>query len=317
MSAGSEPRPPIVVPDAARRRALDAGPAGRAWLEALPALVARVEHDWGLRLERVFDGGTESFVALVRLADGEAGVLKLAIPGAGSPTRAMHVLRQADGRGYARLLRHDESGEAMLLEALGGRLADLGWPVPRQLEAVCATLEAAWRPPEDPGLFPTGAEKAEAMAGFIADLHRTLAGAASDRAVRQALDFCERRRRAWDPARAVLAHADAHSMNTLADPHREGAFKFVDPEGLYIEREYDLAIPMREWGDELLAGDPVALGRARCRFLADRLCLDEEAIWQWGVIERLATGLLLVKLGLTDWARPFLAVSEAWAAAGT
>jgi hypothetical protein len=33
------------------------------------------------------------------------------------------------------------------------------------------------------------------------------------------------------------------------------------PDGLCIERAYDLGIPMREWGAELLAGDPVALGQ--------------------------------------------------------
>lgn len=45
-------------------------------------------------------------------------------------------------------------------------------------------------------------------------------------------------------------------------------FKFVDPDGLFIEHAYDLGIPMREWGAELLAGDPLVLGRRRCRLLA-------------------------------------------------
>ncbi|HEY6739760.1 MAG TPA: hypothetical protein VI076_13025 [Actinopolymorphaceae bacterium] len=37
-------------------------------------------------------------------------------------------------------------------------------------------------------------------------------------------------------------------------PHE---YRFIDPDGLFAERAYDLAIPMREWSRELLAGDTV------------------------------------------------------------
>lgn len=40
------------------------------------------------------------------------------------------------------------------------------------------------------------------------------------------------------------------------------------PDGLIAERAYDLAIPMREWRADLLAGDSARLGRVRCQPLA-------------------------------------------------
>ena len=90
-------------------------------------------------------------------------------------------------------------------------------------------------------------------------------------------------------------------------------YKFVDPDGLFAEPAYDLGILMRGWNEELLAGDTLALGRARCAMLAELTGVDGEAIWQWGFIERVSTGLLLTQLGLPD-ARDTLAIAERWVA---
>jgi streptomycin 6-kinase len=128
--------------------------------------------------------------------------------------------------------------------------------------------------------------------------------------------FAETRGRAFEPETAVLAHGDAQAWNTLLVPGQDlRRFKFVDPDGLVIERAYDLGISMREWGAELLAGDPVSLGKRRCAQLARRTGVAPEPIWQWGFIERVSSGLLLLKLGLENEAREFLAVADAWAAA--
>jgi len=71
---------------------------------------------------------------------------------------------------------------------------------------------------------------------------------------------------------------------------------------------------MREWGPELLAGDPLALGRRRCELLAELTGVAPEPIWQWGFIERTSSGLLLREPGLDDPAREFLSIAEAWTA---
>ena len=82
-----------------------------------------------------------------------------------------------------------------------------------------------------------------------------------------------------------------HEWNALSAG--EG-FKLVDPDGLLAEPEYDLGIIMREDPLELLRGDP----RDRAEMLARRTGLDAEAIWEWGVVERVSTGLLGTRVGL-------------------
>jgi streptomycin 6-kinase len=69
---------------------------------------------------------------------------------------------------------------------------------------------------------------------------------------------------------------------------------------------------MREWGAELLAGDPLALGRRRCDRLARLTGVAPEPIWHWGLIERVSSGLLLLQLGLERSGRQFLNVADAW-----
>ncbi|WP_395674676.1 aminoglycoside phosphotransferase family protein [Inquilinus sp.] len=305
----------IGLSEEARCRAHLAGPSGAAWLAGLDGLVRDLAAEWGLSALRPLPGGTAAFVAEARMADGRPAVLKLAVPGLDPAAGGLRTLLLAEGRGYARLYRHDCAREAMLLERLGGRLADLGLPVEAQIDALCTALLQAWRPlPEGEGGFMTGAEKADSLAAFIRATWRDLGRPCTERAVDTACRFAEARRRAWDPAAAILAHGDAHAWNTLAVPGEPGRFKFVDPEGLFIERAYDLGISLREWGADLLAGDAVALGQARCLGLARRTGVAPGAIWQWGFIERVSTGLVLLQLGLRAPGREFLQVADLWAA---
>jgi len=55
-----------------------------------------------------------------------------------------------------------------------------------------------------------------------------------------------------------------------------------------------------------LAGDP----RLRSRWLARRCGLDAAAIWEWGVVERVSTGLLLTRVGLPLAGREMLAAAD-------
>ena len=57
---------------------------------------------------------------------------------------------------------------------------------------------------------------------------------------------------------------------------------------------------------ELLEGDPIA----RAHRLAERTGLDATAIWEWGVVERVSTGLLGVKVGLQPVAGQMLEVAD-------
>jgi streptomycin 6-kinase len=67
-----------------------------------------------------------------------------------------------------------------------------------------------------------------------------------------------------------------------------------------------MGVLMREDPLELLGGDP----RERARHLAVRTGLDPAAIWEWGVAERVSTGLLCTKIGLQPIGRQMLAVAD-------
>jgi streptomycin 6-kinase len=302
------------LPEEVRRKAVARGAEGEAWLEGVGALAGEVAADWGLSLGKVLAGGTEAFVIAATTDAGEAAVLKIPVPGHDRLGGERRVLLAAEGRGYARVLRHDEERGAMLLERLGLQLAELHLPVETQIEIICATLKEAWRAPPAGARFTSGAEKAESLARWLVEGWEEFDRPCSERAVETALGFAKSRAAAFDPAKAVLAHGDAHAWNTLvapgAGPRR---FKFIDPDGLFIEPAYDLAIPMREWGAALLAGDALALGRERCALLARLTGVDPAPIWEWGFIERITTGLVLKQIGMEALAKEFFAVAGIWA----
>ncbi len=295
----------LAVPAVVRNKALAAG--ARGWLEGLPALVAALADEWGLRVGAAYPHATEAFVASVVRADGAPAVLKLLVP------RDVHVteheatvLRLAEGQGCPRLLQADPGRGALLLERLGRSLHDLGLPLRRRHEVLCDTAALIWRPAPGCGL-PTGAEKGAWLASFIAERWEALDRPCSRRAVEHALDCAARRVAAHDDERAVLVHGDVHQWNAL---QAGDGFKLVDPDGLLAEPEYDLGIVMREDPLELLRDDP----RERARRLAALSGLDERAIWEWGVVERVSTGLLGTQIGLQPVARQMLAAADRIAA---
>jgi streptomycin 6-kinase len=305
----AHPSEPVV------KRALASGEVGKDWLEGLSELVDRLAEDWSLGISRPLRGGTEAYVVEAMTLAGEGAVLKIYAPGV-DPTRAeMRALRTAAGRGYARWIRYDEATGAMLLERLGVQLSEQKLPIERQHRILCQTLREAWIIPNEGEQFMTGAEKAESLAAFISEQQTALGSPAPQAAVDQALAYAESRRAAFDPAKAVLGHGDAHAYNCLYAPAvGPDRYKFVDPDGLFIEPAYDLGIVMREDSEELLAADALKLGRKRAERLSQLTGVDRQAIWEWGVIERVSTGLHCVQLGYDEWSAPILQVAEAWAA---
>jgi streptomycin 6-kinase len=182
-------------------------------------------------------------------------------------------------------------------------LHDLALPVRRQHEVLCAAAARVWRPAHDAGL-PTGAEKGRWLAEFITATWAELDGPCSERTVAHALSCIDRRVAAHDDERAVLVHGDVHAWNALAAD--DGDFKLIDPDGLLAEREYDLGILMREDPVELMQGDP----NERAAWLAHHTGLDAGAIWEWGVAERVSTGLLLTRIDVQPIGRQMLDAAD-------
>ncbi len=294
-------RAAIDVPGVVRNKAVAVGAS--AWLDELPSLVADLERGWSIEVGPTLTGGTEAFVAEATQADGTPAVLKLLVPRDGEAARhEITVLRLAAGEGCVRLLRHDEARGALLLERLGRSLHELSLPIERRLEVLCSAAERVWRPAPGCGL-PTGAEKGRWLADFIVETWEALDRPCSARAVADALACAERRIAAHGDERAVLVHGDVHQWNALESGD---GFTLVDPDGLLAEAAYDMGILMREDPLELLEGD----AHERARWLAERTGLDATAIWEWGVVERVSTGLVCTQVDLQPAGREMLAVAD-------
>jgi streptomycin 6-kinase len=290
----------LKIPDEVRRKALACGASD--WLEGLLSLIADLEASWKIEVGQPFTGGTEAYVAEAMLADGTPAVLKLLVPRAANDARhEITVLRIANGDGCAELLRHDAARSALLLERLGAPLSELGLPLAQRHEILCRLAARIWRPAAGSGL-PSGADKGRWLTSFIASSWESLGRPCSERAVEHALACAARRIAAHDDERAVLVHGDVHEWNALASG---SGFKLIDPDGLLAEAEYDLAILMRE--DPLeLAGD----GYERARWLAAHTGRDVRAIWEWGVVERVSTGLVCTQIDLQPVGREMLAAAD-------
>jgi streptomycin 6-kinase len=298
----------VEVPPVVRSKARVAG--AEPWLAELPALIADLERSWSITVGDAFTEGTEAYVAAATRADGTPAVLKLVVPRAGDDAvNEITVLRLAGGDGCVRLIREDVARGALLLERLGRPLVDLGVPTAHRHEILVATAARVWRPAPGWGL-PTGADKGRWLVDHVTKAWAELDRPCSERAVAHAVACAERRIAAHDDERAVLVHGDVHQWNALEDVEA-GGFKLVDPDGLLADAAYDLGVMMREDPLELMAGDP----HERSRWLARRTGLDETAIWEWGVVERVSTGLLGTAVGLQPVARQMLAAADAIAAA--
>ena len=307
------------LPEAVLGRARAAGGAGEQWLAGLSRQVAELEVSWQVQTTEVLEGGSEALVLAAERTDGTEAVLKLGLPGSADLSAEARVYHLAQGRGYAALLAHDDARNALLLERLGPPLASRHLPARQEMEIICATLRRAWLPLSEPRGLMTGAEKSHWLANFIAQrwqqLHRPCAPKTKDRA----LAYAAERAAAFDPTRCVLVHGDAHALNTLisspAHTNSQPRCKLIDPDGLFAEPEADLAIPMRGWNSDLRGGDPVQRGHERRDMLADLTGCEREAIWQWGFIERVSTGLMLLEIGMEQEGRETLAIADLWAGA--
>ncbi len=292
----------IEVPAVVRNKARAAG--AEDWLERLPALVSSLEADWSITVGHPYEGGTEAFVADATQADGTPAVLKVLVPGTGNnASNEATVLRLVGADGCPVLYRHDPDQGALLMERLGRPMYELGLPLARRLEILCVTAKRIWRPAPDCGL-PTGADKARWLADFIVTSWEELDRPCSEKAIDHALACARRRAQAHRDERAVLVHGDVHQLNAL---QHDGGFKLIDPDGLLAEAEYDLGVLMRGDPVELLGGNPVD----RACWLAARTGLDLAAIWEWGVVERLTTGLHCTRIRLQPLGRDTLAAAEA------
>jgi streptomycin 6-kinase len=298
-------REDLWIPPAVEAKARQFG--ADSWLAGLRDLIAGLERDWSITVGLPFSDATEAYVAAATRADGEPAAIKVMIPRPGDHlAHELTALRLARGAGLVELLDADESRGAMLLERLGPNIAVYDFPLEYRLKIFAWLATSVWRPAPDCGL-PTGADQGRRLIEFITRRWPELDRPCSEAAVEHALACAERRIAAHDDERAVLVHGDIHQWNTLRidDDPRTG-YKLVDPDGLLAEAEYDLGVLMREDPVELIAGDPWD----RARRLAATTGTDVTAIWEWGVAERVSTGLVLTSIGVQPAGADMLAAAD-------
>lgn len=299
---------PIVVPDVVLAKAAVDGDGGRGWADTLPGMVSALQDMWSLRIGEQLDGGTSAYVARATTTSGDRAVVKIAVPTADFEREA-RTLDLADGRGYVRLLAHDVTRQAMLMEPLGSSMNRVGYPPERQLATLAAVVPQVWALPHSDSDSGRDGErwagdpvdKAADLQPSIARLWHELDHPCSEQVVARALEFAERLSDTFAPDRAVVVHGDAAADNLLQvpvpRPGAEAGFVFVDPSTFVGDPAYDLGVALRDWCRELLAGDAPALARGWCRMLATACNADEVAVWQWGYVERVSTGLYVQSLG--------------------
>ncbi len=292
----------IELPEVVRSRAIAEGHAD--WVDGLADIVRGLERDWSIELGRTYGEGTEAFVADAALADGTAAVLKVLVPrrDGGFDDHEATVLRLAAGDGCPVLYRDDPTRGALLMERLGPSVFALGLAYERRLPILCDAASRIWRPAPEVDL-PTGADKAAWLVEFVLATWIELDEPCDRRTIDHARACAERRLAAHDPTRAVLVHGDVQQWNAL---QAGDSFKLVDPDGLVAEAEYDLGVILREDPDEPAASDTMATAQ----WMAERHDLDATAIWEWGVIERVSTGLMATKIGLQPVGRQMLALAD-------
>jgi streptomycin 6-kinase len=285
----------FVIPDDVVQMVRNAGGAtGRAWLAAVPGMVAEFAARWELSLGPPFEGGCVAWVAPAERADGSRVVLKVSFVDEETRHEAAALALWA-GRGGVRLLDAEPERGAMLLERLepGTPLLDhqdLG-------EAVsigCGVLRRLWRP------LPTGHPFAlvhDLATGWASELPETWErlGRPFERVLLDtAVAWCAELATAEE---LVLVNRDFHLGNVLA-AERE-PWLAIDPKPLAGERAFDTGHLLRSTLRE--RPDQARLDHLVEQF-AGELALDPARIRAWALVRSVEDALWGLGSGQTDGA---------------
>ncbi|MEV0245742.1 aminoglycoside phosphotransferase family protein [Nocardia sp. NPDC050712] len=222
---------------------------GERWLADLPAMIERRCADWGLEvIGEPFGGGTHSWVAPVRRADGSVAVLKIPVIDAENLGEAAGLFCY-QGDGAARLYEFDPETHALLLE-----WARPGAPLLRQpgfpslegrpengekIELACRLYRRLRRAPTG---IPAGYPALPTAAGMVREWVEMFTD--PEPAVAQVLPAALRDRAlAWCPRLAVpdgpllVVNRDTHLGNIVA-AERE-PWLLIDPKAYLGEAAFD------------------------------------------------------------------------------
>ena len=281
------------------------GPAGVAWLDALPALLHWCEVAWRVTLHEPLPP-SYNYVTTGTLEDGTDVVLKAGPPRPELRTE-IAALRVYDGRACVRLLNADPGRGLLLLERISP-----GTPLYELAEGDAATGIAAdlmrelWKPPPPDHEFPTVAEWARGMERLRAHYDGGT-GPLPSVLVEAAEGLFADLLRSQD--RPVLLHGDLHHRNILRSSSRR-PWLALDPKGVVGEAAYEAGAFLRNPLPRLLQeGDVKSTLARRLDLLAERLDFDRQRLLAWGIAQTVLSAWWQIEDHGGGW-EPTIALAE-------
>lgn len=246
------------------------------WIAALPGLVCELTRNWNLELGDPFAGSSVSLVLPARRENQDL-VLKIQWP----HRECLHeadALQLWNGNGAVRLLEHDRSRSAMLLERCcpGTMLADANGTDP--VVVLTDLLPRLWIPADN--RFPDLQNEAALWRMNLASDWERSGQPCERQLVDAALRFIDEL--AGSQGEQVLLHQDLHGHNILLSDSR--GWLAIDPMPLRGEREFSLSPIVRS----MEFGHSREHVLRRLDELSSRLVLDRERARKWTIVQTMA-----------------------------
>ncbi|MFF4474038.1 aminoglycoside phosphotransferase family protein [Streptomyces sp. NPDC001599] len=270
----------------------ETAPGGDDWLAKLPEVAERAVAQRGLTVERVqVPGGRGSLVVLVRTAEGEPAVLKLA-PRRARPESERAALVHWGGRGAVQVREEGAEEGVLLLERLHPDVSVRSLPEAKALLEAAGTLRRLWVEPPGSHPFETVAERT----GRQAEAMR--AGAAADAEVAPLVDaaLAMRAELLAGASEQRLLHGTFRQSKVLAGDRMP--WLAVGPDPVVGESAFDLARLVRDRVEDLIAQPSGAsTTRRRIKRLAESLEVDQERLRGWTLFRAVESGVRARRVG--------------------
>ncbi|OUP62146.1 hypothetical protein B5F13_14105 [Drancourtella sp. An177] len=176
---------------------------------------------------------------------------------------------------------------------------------------ICSALEKVWEIPVTDADLPEGEDSVSWFREFLGETWEKLNRPCSRKVMDRAFAYLQSREKALNPEEYVLLHGDAHGRNTLETLSGDD-YKLIDPDGIFYEKAYDLGVLMREWTEEY-DQFPLEKGKERCNYLHRLTGVPEQAIWEWGYLQTVSTGFVLLQIGQEKTGHQMLRTAQHWA----
>jgi len=264
------------------------GEDGRLWIAELPTLAAAYLDRWQLAMDGPVASGAVALIIPVACRDGSKAVLKLQ-PVDDETGGEPAALQAWAGRGAVRLLDHDSSSGAMLLERLDAS-RDLStmsddFAAAKIIAELLVQLNSVPAPPDMRRL-------SDVAAATLVETPEAIR-LAEDLDERQLLINCAARfeELITDSLDNRLLHWDLHYFNTLSTLDGNRQWKAIDPKPLSGDSGFELLPALwNRWDDLIKTGN---LSRALLRrfdLMTDVMGLDRSraAAWTLGRVLQVA-----------------------------